>query len=269
MKKYLLLYIPLLVCIVQTAFAQIQISKTSARTEMRMPFPNKLVIPASAKIVPAHIPDIKKPFVVSLDNARAFVNNARAACPALKSPAPTLVLNAKRANNFTANLQWETKYALKASGFNIERSLADSLHFVTVNFAEVKGGTALKKNYQLPDHNNYRVVSFYRIKQLNNDTGFVYSNIVSVPGYDAARFRIYPNPASTNILVEMTVRLNGNADITLYDASGKLIRQEPVNFTKDAITVKSLNVGKLAAGVYQVKIRLPDNTLLAGNFIKQ
>jgi hypothetical protein len=269
MKKYLLLYIPLLVCIAQTAFAQFQISKPIARKEMQMPFHDKLVIPASDKIIPAHIPDIKKPFVVSLENAREFVNNARAACPSLKSPAPTLVLNAERTNDFTANLQWETKYAFKASGFNIERSLADSFHFVTVNVAEAKGGTALKKNYQLPDHNNYRVVSFYRIKQINNDTGFLYSNIASVAGYDAVPFRIYPNPASANIWFEMTAKLNGNADMMLYDASGKLIRQEPINCTKDVITAKSLNVSQLVAGVYQVKIRLPDNTFLAGNFIKQ
>ena len=273
MKKYLLFCVPALVCFTQTAFAQLQLVKPTGRKELPMPFPDKLVIPASTSIIPAHITDIKKPFVISPDDAvnsvRDFINKAQAQCRTRKSPVPTLLLNAERANDLTATLKWETKYAFKASGFNIERSLADTFHFLTVNFAAVATGTVSKKNYQLPDYNNYAVVSFYRIKQLNNDTGYLYSNIASVAGYEAVPFRIYPNPTSANIRFEITARLNGNAEIMLYDAAGKLMRQEPVNCTKDAITAKSLNVSKLVAGAYQVKIRMPDNTFLTGNFIKQ
>ncbi|HEX5154270.1 MAG TPA: T9SS type A sorting domain-containing protein [Parafilimonas sp.] len=273
MKKYLLFCVPALVCFTQTAFAQLQLVKPTGKKELPMPFPDKLVIPASTKIIPAHIPDIKKPFVLSPDdavnNVRDFINKARAQCRARKSPAPTLVLDAERASNLTAALKWETKYAFAASGFHIERSLGDSFHFVTVNFAAVAAGRASKKNYQLHDYNDYKVVSFYRIKQLNNEGAYSYSNIASVPGYDVAPFRIYPNPTSAKIWLEMTTALNGNVQVMLYDASGKLIRQEPVNCTKGTITTKSLNVSRLAAGVYQVKVRLPDNTFLAGNFIKQ
>ena len=273
MKKYLLFCVPAIVCFAQTAFAQLQLVKTTEKKEFPMPFPDKLVIPASTRIISAHIPDIKKPFVVSSDdavnNVRDFINKAQAQCPARRSPVPTLVLNAERANEVTAALKWETKYAFKASGFKIERSLADSFHFVSVNFAAVAAGTNSKKNYKLPDYNNYAVVSYYRIKQLNNDSGYSYSNIASVAGYDAVSFRVYPNPASAKIWLEMTAKLSGNAEIMLYDASGKLIRQEPVNCAKGAITTKSLNVSQLAAGVYQVKMHMPDNTFLSGNFVKQ
>ena len=273
MKKYLLFCVPALACFAQTAFAQLQLVKSTAKKELPMPFPDKLVIPASTSIIPAYIPDIKKPFVLSADdavyNVRDFINKAQAQCRLRKSAAPTILLNAERANNLTASLKWETKYAFKATGFNIERSLADSFHFVTVNFAAVGSGTASKKNYQLPDYNNCAVVSFYRIKQLNADSGYSYSNIASVAGYNATPFRIYPNPASTNIWLEIVTRLNGSAEMLLYDASGKLIRQEHVNCTKGVTTAKSLNVSHLVAGVYQVQLLLPDNTLLSGSFVKQ
>ncbi len=269
MKKYLLLHIPALICFTQTAFAQLQLSKPLVRKEVQMPFPDKLVIPASTKIIPVHINEIKKPFVISVNNFRELINKARAQCPSLKSLPPTLILNAERANNLTANLQWETKYAFKASGFNIERSLADTFHFATVNFAWATAGGRLKKNYHLPDYNDYGGVSFYRIKLLNHDTAYLYSNIALVKGYDAAPFSIYPNPASDRIRIVVTPKLNGNAAIMLYDASGKIMQQQALNCTKDVLIPKSIDVSKLAAGVYQVKILMPDKTFLAGKFIKE
>jgi len=273
MKKYLFLYIAVLISSSLKVAAQIRIDKPSSQKEMQMPFPDKLVTPASAKLIPAHIPDIKKPFVVSSDIAvnyvRDFINKVQAQCPSRKSPAPTLTLNAERANDFTANLQWETKYAFKASGFNIERSLDDTFHFAQVNFAWAIAGNGSKKNYHLPDHNDYSGISFYRIKQRDNDTTYRYSNIALVKGYDAVPFRIYPNPAANRIWIEINTKLNGNAVVMLYDASGKIMQQQILNCTKGILSLKSIEISNFATGVYQVKIIMPDKTFLAGKFVKK
>lgn len=273
MKKYLLCYIPVLVCFAQTAFAQLRPGDRPERKELQMPFPEKLVRPASTLIIQAHIPDIKRPFVVSRDNAinnvRDFINKVLALCPSRKSPAPTLILNAERINNQAANLQWETKYAFKASGFNIERSLADSFHFATVNFAWAATGTGFKKNYHQPDYNDYSGISYYRIRQLNTDTAYLYSNIAAIKGYDAVSFSIYPNPASGKVWIQVLPKQSGNAAINIYDATGKLVRQQSAAFTEKMTAVQSIDVSKLAAGVYQVKILMPDKTFLTGKLMKQ
>src|SRR5690349_3448601 len=103
MKKYLMLYIAAFACFTHAAFAQQLISKTKEQKQVPWPFPDKLVKPASALILPAHVPDIKKPFVTSLSYIQGVVNEARAKCPAQKSA--SLMLNAERLNNFTANLK--------------------------------------------------------------------------------------------------------------------------------------------------------------------
>ncbi|MEO8712089.1 MAG: T9SS type A sorting domain-containing protein [Parafilimonas sp.] len=271
MKKYILVCISAFVCFAHTALAQMQISRSAERQQLKMPFPDKLVKPSSAFIMPAHINAIKKPFVVSSDSAvkkvQEFVNKVQAQCPSKKFIS-TLVLNAKRANNLTADLQWETKNALKASGFNIERSLADSLHFATVNFAWAVQGSGLKKNYHLPDNNDYKGISFYRVKLLSIDTTSLYSNIVAVKGYDLP-LKIYPSPATDRIWIQLTAKLNGNAAIMLYDASGKIVQQQVLNCTKDELAAKTIIVSNLASGAYQVKIIMPDKTFLTGKFIKQ
>ena len=271
MKKFILVCISVFVCFAHTVFAQIQISKSAKAQQLQMPFPNKLVKPASAFIIPVHINEIKKPFVVSSDsaikNVQAFINKVQAQCPS-KNINSTLVLNAERTNNLTADLQWETKNALRVSGFNIERSLADTLHFTTVNFAWAAQGSGTKKNYHLPDGNNYSGVSFYRIKLLSNDTSYLYSNIAAVKGYELP-LKIYPSPAADRIWIELTAKLNGNAAIMLYDAFGKIVQQQVLNCTKNELAAKTIIVGNLASGVYQVKIIMPDKTFLAGKFIKQ
>ena len=266
MKKYLMLYILALVCLVQTAMAQAPISNTREEKQVQWPFPDKLVKPAALKIQ-AQIPDIKKPFVASLSYTQEVVNKARALCASQKST--TLILDAERINNFTANLKWETKNAFKASGFNIERSLADTFHFVMINFAAASTGSGIKKNYQLPDHNDYSGLSFYRIKQHNGDTGFAYSNIVSVKGYDVLLLSIFPSPASDRIWIKFTAKQNGSAAIILYDASGKIVQQQKLNCTANASAQEIINIKKLLAGVYQVELITPDKTLLTGKFIKQ
>ncbi|CAN5480710.1 hypothetical protein BH10BAC2_BH10BAC2_23050 [soil metagenome] len=267
MKKYLLLYIIAIVCFTQAAFAQLQLNSPIQKKEVSMPFPLKTVIPASSKIVPVHIMEIKKPFVVAI-NPPELMAKARAKCTALKSLEPILTLKAERTNNLTASLQWETKYALKASGFNIERSLQDTFHFTTVDFAKVAAGSGIKKNYRLPSYNSYDDISFYRIKMFNYDTGYLYSNIASIKGYDARAFSIYPNPASDKVLVEITAKLNGNATIMLYDAAGKIVHQQLLNCIKGVRTQRSININTFAAGIYQVKILMPDKTWLAGTFVK-
>lgn len=269
MKKYLPLYIAMLICICETTFAQLKINNASAQ-KVQLALPVVHITPVSTMIKQVQVPGIKKPFIVSVNNVQEWTEKIRAQCPLFKSPVASLTLKAERTNNFNANLKWETKYAFKAKGFNIERSLGDSLHFSAVNFALANTGGATKKNYQLNDNNNYDAVSFYRIKELNSDTGYLYSNIVLVNGYDLQAFIIYPNPVSSGkVFIEAIAKLNGNATIILYDASGKIIDQQSVNCIKSATIQKSFNADQLVSGIYQVKIVMPDKTFIAGKFIKE
>jgi len=273
MKRYTLLCIAALACVVQTALAQGQELYRTKHSALPMPFADKLVKPASDYIVPAHIPDIKKPFVVSQQNninsVRDFIKKTAAQCLSQKSPSPTIELNAQRINNSKADLKWQTKYAVKAAGFNIERSLADTFHFMTVNFAAVNPTGGTKKNYQAPDLNDYTGISFYRIKQFNRDTTYTYSNVVAVDGYNVPVFKIYPNPVFKNLTVEFRAQQSGKVTIDVHDLSGKVMQHYSLDCIKNIVVRKDLDVTAIVPGSYDVKIIMPDKTFLSGRFIKQ
>jgi hypothetical protein len=267
MKKYLFLYGLLFACFAETSFAQLQISKPPAKKEPLLKIPMVHITPVESLFVPVHI-DTIKPFSVSLKPI-IFGKHENAACERFKNLKATLVLSADRASNVMANLQWQTKYAFYATGFTIESSLGDSLHFVPVNSAPVSQATSFKVNYHLSEHNDYSGISFYRIKQHNGDTGFVYSNIVAVNGYDVTPFKIYPVPATDKVWIDVLPGQSGNLTIMVYDPAGKLTKQQSVSCTKKMRITQSIDVSKLAAGVYQLKIFMPDKSFLTGKFIKE
>jgi hypothetical protein len=267
MKTYLFLHVLLFACFAETSFAQLQITKPPAKKEPLLKIPMVHITPVESLFVPVHI-DTIKPFSVSL-RPIVFGKHENAACEHFKNLKATLVLNAERTNNVMANLQWQTKYAFYATGFTIESSLGDSLHFVPVNSAPVSNTTSFKVNYHLPDHNDYSGLSYYRIKQHNGDSGFAYSNIVAVKGYDVIPFKIYPIPASDKVWVDILPRQSGNLTIIIYDPAGKIAQRQPVSCTANMHITPGINISKLAAGVYQLKIFMPDKTFLSGKFIKE
>lgn len=266
MKKYFVQYVVVFACCAETSYAQLKINNPAQKKPL-LQIPMVHITPVSSRFVPVHI-DTIEPFVVSL-NPIVFGKQESAACERFKKLKATLVLNAERANDVMANLQWQTKYAFFATGFNIERSLGDSLHFSTINSAAASQGGSFKKKYSSPDYNDYSGFSFYRIQQRNGDTGFIYSNIVSIKGVEALPFRIYPNPASNRLWIDVAPKQSGNFAIMVYDPAGKIIQEQSASSTKNRHVVQSIDINNLPAGLYQVKVLLPDKTFLTGKFIKK
>jgi hypothetical protein len=267
MKKYSFLYILLFACYAKTSFAQLQVNKQFNKKEPFLHIQMVHITPVESLFMPVHIDTLKR-FAVSLKPI-VFEKQENAACAHFKSLKETLVLSAERASNIMANLQWETKYAFYATGFTIESSLGDSLHFVTVNSVPVSNATSFKINYHLPNHNDYSGLSFYRIKQHNGNTSFVYSNIVSIKGYDITPFKIYPIPASNKVWIDVVPNQSGNLTIVVYDLTGKITERQFFSCTANMHVTPGINISKLAPGVYQLKVFMPDKSFLTGEFIKQ
>ena len=69
----------------------------------------------------------------------------------------------------------------------------------------------------------------------------------------SSSFRVYPNPAGASFNVELKKQQEGNVDVRVYDASGKLVAQE---FRKlpEGMQLISVNTAHLVRGVYLVKV---------------
>ncbi|HKR05926.1 MAG TPA: T9SS type A sorting domain-containing protein [Bacteroidia bacterium] len=186
-------------------------------------------------------------------------------------PVELLAFNALPTKQKQVNLIWVTASEENSDFFTIERS-RDNKKFEAVTHVKAAGYSTSTLNYKTPDKNPYDGVSYYRLKQVNFNGSFFYSEVkkVNFNESDFNTISVFPNPAisSATIYFNNTEGLNEKLNVDIYDAVGKLILSKDLTTTglmnKDMIVVERNN---MAAGLYSVKILNDSQLLYAGRII--
>ena len=110
----------------------------------------------------------------------------------------TVIFNfSATSNDCFVDLQWQTKNEQKNKGFMVERS-SDGIHFIDVAFKESQANT----NYYFTDNIGFTANRYYRLKQIDIDGKFTYSNTVFIGNHcDKETIRISPNPSSDKLTI--------------------------------------------------------------------
>ncbi len=128
--------------------------------------------------------------------------------------------------NQKINLSWKITNELNFSRYEIERS-ADGKEYYTL-------GSQLAKNlnaYSFVDNSFMPSGSrlFYRLKMINKDGSFAYSNIIKVSlPFRKNAFVIYPNPVKNVALLRFENSMNGKVAIIVADLSGKIVMNKMI-----------------------------------------
>ncbi|HSC53898.1 MAG TPA: T9SS type A sorting domain-containing protein [Phnomibacter sp.] len=180
-------------------------------------------------------------------------------------------LSGKLANK-AAVLSWTTYAEIDNKGFEVERSI-DGLKYSTVGSVATKaanGNHSGGLSYEFKDLSPVQGQNLYRIKQIDKNGAFSYSNTISVVTQNQASQHIqsyYPNPTSGSLVVEFTKSLSGSANIQIADASGKIALQTKTSVTNSRNTV--VNVASLKPGIYLLKLTEDNGTVSTIKFVKQ
>ena len=172
------------------------------------------------------------------------IDGIRIATTWADGPLPVTLLDF-RANLNEANgtqLKWSTSSETNNKGFEIERS-ADGENFENVAF--VKGAGNSKTIEQYAFQLDYFTPAYYRLKQIDFDGAFEYSQVV-YSGGEVSEIELSPNP-----FVE-TLKLNSNSNIDkieIIDLTGKVLVSETIN--KETAEVETSH---LAKGIYFINI---------------
>jgi len=147
-------------------------------------------------------------------------------------------------DNNSVILNWITASELNNYGFEIERasSSAASSVWENIGFVNGNGTTSLTNSYSFIDNKITTGKYLYRLKQIDNDGSFTYSNeievVISLPDkYELQQN--YPNPFNPTTTIKYQIPVSGNVTLTLYNTLGQEILQ--------------LVNGLQNAGVYEVK----------------
>lgn len=128
----------------------------------------------------------------------------------------------------TVTLNWSTATELNNLGFEIERS-SDGTSWITIGFKEGNGTTSEPKSYSFTDDLSltlYRNLTlYYRLKQIDFDGSFEYSNIIEV-GIPPAEFSLsqnYPNPFNPSTTISWQSPVSSWQTLKVYDVLGNEI----------------------------------------------
>lgn len=131
--------------------------------------------------------------------------------------------------------------------FEIEYS-EDGRNFKSIG--ELKIDNTNQSNYQFLHTNIPGGNLFYRIREIDIDGKYVYSNIVVLHRKNIAdNFIIFPNPANNYITITAPTNGIGKTQIILYDAVGRKLSAKIMSSTTEKI-----NTASLPGGTYILKI---------------
>ena len=167
--------------------------------------------------------------------------------------------------NFTGSLQrdqsallnWKTEHEVNTAHFVVERSV-DGMNFSSIGTVTAKRNTNTASNYDFTDRTTLQTKSpvlYYRLKIVDIDGAFKYSNIVvvSLPGFSGS-VSLMPNPVKTDTKVTVIAANSGVVEWSLLDNAGKVIMKNTSEVKKDTPSNILINMNGLASGMYFLRV---------------
>ena len=164
-------------------------------------------------------------------------------------------------------LNWITASELNNRGFEIQRSQKSevrSQNWEKIGFVPGNGTTTEISTYSFIDDKPITEKTYYRLKQIDLDGTFSYSNeievdVIGVNGYSL--LQNFPNPFNPKTVIGYQLPVTGNVILKVYDVLGNQIATL-VNEVKETGSYEvEFDAAKLSSGVYYY-------TLKSGDFIQ-
>ena len=163
-------------------------------------------------------------------------------------------------------LNWQTTTEVNNYGFDIERKIPlspsggrNDSEWVTIGFLERHGNTNSPKQYNFIDTDiDQSGTYYYRLKQIDNDGTYEYSDVVTVDVGKPQKFYLsqnYPNPFNPETRIDFTLPEKQLALLRIFNPLGELV-DELVNGVKEAGSYSVIfDASKLPSGVYIYRLQ--------------
>ena len=148
-------------------------------------------------------------------------------------------------------LDWATATELNNERFEIEHS-TDGRTFTHVGTVAGRGTSTVTNEYQMKHSTPKLGINYYRLKQIDYDGAFSYSEIEKVNfHYKSTNISVYPNPFNQDVTLQFPLSEYSYTGkirtIEVYDIYGRLALSKEVSM--DEINI-ALDLSKLNSGAY-------------------
>ncbi len=152
------------------------------------------------------------------------------------------------------SVSWKSAVETNFRHYELESS-EDGVNFNKIATVNPIGNVSALNNYNYLDFSPYSPITYYRLKMVDLDYTFEYSNIISVEnGVNKEKTVIvYPNPASRELYIKLIAPAEKEAIVSVQDIYGRVIFEEKINLTQ-TVDNTLINTSSFASGTYIVSI---------------
>ncbi len=159
-------------------------------------------------------------------------------------PIELIYFKALLLDNENVELLWQTASEINNQGFEIEHSI-DKRTWKVISFVVGEGTTFDKQSYSFLHENPTTGINYYRLKQMDYDGAFEYSNIVSIQlAVDSRQLAVRPNPVQNG---EVTLTLPDSdfesGQIELFSSTGQRVLIQQISNSNTKLDVRTLPKG--------------------------
>lgn len=175
-------------------------------------------------------------------------------------PITWLYFNGRKENEIV-NLNWATGNEQNTDRFWVQRSI-NGTNYTDIGSRKAAGNSSGTRTYQYPDADGPKLpapVLYYRIRQVDLDGKFTYSNVVAIQNTKAANgplVQVYPNPFTQqlNVKVQSTAAPATEDRLELYNNAGLLVYSRNLANRPANGVVNINNLPFLTQGVYYLRV---------------
>jgi len=161
-------------------------------------------------------------------------------------------------NGNNVELRWRTETEVNNYGFDIERTKENS-DWITIGFVEGHGNSNSPKQFNFIDTDiNQSGTYYYKLKQIDNDGTYEYSDVVSVEVAVPNKFYLsqnYPNPFNPDTRFDFALPEKQLVSLRIYNTLGEIVA-EIVNEEREPGSYSvTFDASRLPSGVYIYRLQ--------------
>jgi photosystem II stability/assembly factor-like uncharacterized protein len=155
------------------------------------------------------------------------------------------------------NLEWETEFEINNSGFDVERSDANS-NWVKIGFVKGNGSKSTPTVYSYQDRSIQKGVYNYRLKQIDYNGDYAYYGLNTDVVIDAPKsfylFQNFPNPFNPVTFINFNLPFDGKVLLKIFDLRGREVATIINGDMKSGFYSRSFDASNISSGVYFYKL---------------
>jgi len=162
-------------------------------------------------------------------------------------------------NEKVVQLNWTTATEKNNSGFEILRFTQNDNDWNTIGFVPGFGTTTGPKSYSFIDENVTTGTYKYRLKQIDFDGSFEYSNEIEVKvdftPKEFVLYQNYPNPFNPKTVISYQLPVTGNVTLKVFDILGNEVTTLVNEEKQPGVYEVEFNSKELSSGIYFYQLK--------------